>query len=123
MKPPVSDVKSGIDRVVELFKTFRLYVFEDLAGLRDELMTYSRVLDRITLEPTEEIKDKNKYHRLDSLRYVSLVLPAPGDVAIDPQAGYGANPWSFISPPSVSTPLAPAAPSVLSQTETGAVRW
>lgn len=99
MKPAVADVEAGIDRVIEMFKTYRLYVFEDMALLRDELATYSRVLDKVTLEPTEEIKDKNRFHILDSARYIASMLPAAGDADFDPQLGQGQNPWAFIQPP------------------------
>ena len=37
-------------------------------GLIEELNTYSRKLDDM-MEPTEEIKDKKRFHRLDALRY------------------------------------------------------
>jgi hypothetical protein len=67
-EPPSSDVESGIDRVIALFRQHRLYVFDSLIGLQDELSTYSRVLGPGG-EPTEAIKDKNTYHHLDALRY------------------------------------------------------
>lgn len=68
-RPFVADVETGIDRVIGLFKTFRLYVFDSCVGLLDELGTYSREIDSTTQEPTEKIKDKERFHRLDSLRY------------------------------------------------------
>ncbi len=68
-EPPISDVESGIDRVIEVLKGRRLYVFDDLEKLIDEFGTYARKLDEMG-EPTEEIKDKNTFHLLDSLRYV-----------------------------------------------------
>ena len=68
-QPPVKEVEVGIDRTYELFKTNKLYVFDDLTGLIDELESYSRVLDE-NQEPTEVIEDKAKYHRLDALRYI-----------------------------------------------------
>uniref|UniRef100_A0A6M3KSU9 Putative terminase n=3 Tax=viral metagenome TaxID=1070528 RepID=A0A6M3KSU9_9ZZZZ len=67
--PPVSDVEAGIDRVIELFKTKRLYVFKTCSGMRDELGTYSREVDDAG-QPTEKIRDKETFHRLDALRYV-----------------------------------------------------
>lgn len=67
--PPVSDVESGIDRVIGLFKQHRLYIFDACAGTLDELGTYRRKLDK-NGDPTHEIVDKNKYHHLDALRYV-----------------------------------------------------
>ena len=68
-QPPVKEVEVGIDRTYELFKTDKLFVFDDLTGLIDELESYSRVLDE-NQEPTEVIEDKAKYHRLDALRYI-----------------------------------------------------
>jgi len=70
-EPKFSDVEIGIDRVTRLFKENRLFIFDtdDNKGLFDELGTYSRVLDE-KAQPTEKIKDKEKFHRLDALRYV-----------------------------------------------------
>lgn len=67
-EPPISDVESGIDKVIEVLKDRRFYVFSDCTGTIDELGMYSRKLDEAG-EPTEEIKDKADYHRLDALRY------------------------------------------------------
>lgn len=67
-EPVVFDVEAGIDRVIALIKTRRLKIFRSLRGLLDELGTYSRKLDTQG-QPTEEIKDKEKFHRLDALRY------------------------------------------------------
>ncbi len=68
-QPPISDVEAGIDRVKELFKDRKLYVFKSCTGLIEESGSYSRKLDDTGL-PTDEIKDKSTYHRLDALRYV-----------------------------------------------------
>lgn len=73
MQPYISDVEAGIMRPYGLFKTKRLYVFETLRGLRDEIGTYKRKLDDHG-QPTEDIADKRKFHRLDALRYVSSAL-------------------------------------------------
>ncbi len=64
----IVSVEAGIDRVIALFKSRRLFIFNTLKGLLDELGTYSRVLDDRG-QPTEKIKDKADYHRLDALRY------------------------------------------------------
>ena len=69
--PLVDDVESGIDRVIALFKQHRLFVFDSCLGLLDELGTYSREVDEFG-NPSEKIKDKEKYHRLDALRYLVL---------------------------------------------------
>jgi hypothetical protein len=70
-EPPVHEVESGIDAVTALLKTRRLFVFRNLRGLRDEFGTYSRALDD-NGQVTEKIKDKEKFHRLDALRYATL---------------------------------------------------
>lgn len=70
-EPVYSDVEVGIGRIIRLFKEKRLYIFdnEDNRGLFDEIGTYARVLDA-NAQPTLKIKDKEKFHRLDALRYV-----------------------------------------------------
>lgn len=67
--PPVSDVEAQIDRVTELLKTRRLFVFDSCQGLRDEFGMYSREVDD-SGQVSEKIKDKSDYHQLDALRYV-----------------------------------------------------
>lgn len=85
-KPEVSDVEVGIDRAYALLKTHRLKFFRDLAGLvgsdelEGELDSYSRVLDEAG-EPTDQIEDKNRYHRLDAVRYAATLINS------EPQAG------------------------------------
>ena len=68
-RPPVSDVEPGIDRVIEIIKSRRLIVFRSQREVLDEMGTYSRVVDEGG-QPTEKIKDKETFHRLDCLRYV-----------------------------------------------------
>lgn len=77
-RPRVVDVEIGIDRVTELFKARRLFVFESLRQTRAMLGSYSRVVDD-NGQVTEKIKDKEKAHLLDCLRYVGgwLVHLAP----------------------------------------------
>jgi hypothetical protein len=72
-RPGIADVEAGIDRVTELIKTRRLIIFNTCRGLLDELGTYSRVIDN-TGQPTDKINDKEKFHRLDALRYISPVF-------------------------------------------------
>ncbi|WP_202912891.1 DEAD/DEAH box helicase family protein [Deinococcus kurensis] len=94
-KPEVSDVEVGIDRAYALLKTGRIRFFRDLAGLvgsddlEGELDTYSRVLDEAG-EPTEQIEDKNRYHRLDAWRYAATLINGKGEPALPPSgiAGY-----------------------------------
>jgi hypothetical protein len=60
-QPPIKDVEAGIDRIVSLFKTNHLRIFKTCTLLLDEIASYSRKLDDMG-EPTDVIKDKNKYH-------------------------------------------------------------
>lgn len=76
-EPFISDVEAGIDRVIGLFKSRRLFVFDTLTGLRSELGTYSRELDDAG-EPLQKIADKEKFHRLDALRYLCSFYPLDG---------------------------------------------
>jgi hypothetical protein len=69
-EPLISDVESGIDRVIGLLKAKQLFIFDTCVGIIDEMGTYSRELDA-NGQPTEKIKDKSTYHRLDALRYVA----------------------------------------------------
>jgi hypothetical protein len=75
-EPPVPDVEAGIDRVIGLFKTSRLYVFDFCHGVLDQLGTYSRVVGEDG-QPTEKIKDKETFHYLDALRYVVQGVGSP----------------------------------------------
>lgn len=77
-QPPVGDVEGGIDRVTQLFKEKRVKIAKSLKGLRDEIGSYRRKLDKQG-QPTEEIEDKRAYHRLDALRYLACgLVNAPG---------------------------------------------
>lgn len=67
--PDISDVELGIDRVYGAFKRDELFIFDDCAGVLEELRSYSRKLDA-SGEPTEVIADKSSYHYLDSKRYI-----------------------------------------------------
>lgn len=84
-EPTVTDVEAGIDRVTVLIKSGRFRVFRTCRGLRDELGSYRRRLDE-TGEPTDQIVDKRKYHRLDALRYAAtwILPPAPQDPGVWP---------------------------------------
>lgn len=68
-KPDQSDVEVGVSRVWGAFNTDALYVFDDLPGLLGELDIYQRVVDDEG-NVTEEIENKNQFHRLDALRYI-----------------------------------------------------
>jgi len=75
-EPAIVDVEAGIDRVIGLFKAQRLYIFDTLRGLRDDLGSYSRELDD-NGQTTDKIRDKESYHYADALRYVVLGLSSP----------------------------------------------
>lgn len=70
-EPSISDVEVGIDRVIGLLKEKRLFIFDTCRGILDEIGSYSRKLDEKG-EPTEVIRNKGKYHRLDALRYIAI---------------------------------------------------
>ena len=76
-RPFVADVEAGIDRVIALLRERRLFVFETCAGVIDEFGMYSRELDAAGL-PTDKIKDKATFHRLDALRYAASALTQAG---------------------------------------------
>lgn len=88
IKPPFYDVESGLDRIIELLKDKRLFFFHNCElhslattlsespDIFSELNQYSRKLD-LNGEPTEEVKDKEKFHRLDALRYAILTALQP----------------------------------------------
>ncbi len=67
-RPPVNDVESGIDRVIELFKTNKLFILRSCEMTINQLIEYSRKVDAMG-NVTEDIKDKNAYHLADALRY------------------------------------------------------
>lgn len=75
-EPPISDVEAGINRVIALLKEKRLFIFSNCTGIIDEFGTYSRELD-VDGQPTEKIRNKNDYHRLDALRYVVSGVDMP----------------------------------------------
>lgn len=72
-QPTVGDLEAGIDRVTQLLREKRLKIFRSCRGLIDEIGSYRRKLDK-SGQPTEEIEDKRRYHRLDALRYVASGL-------------------------------------------------
>lgn len=73
VEPPFKEVEIGIDRVIQLLREFRLYICDNCVGVLDQLATYSRVVDESD-QPTTEIRDKEKYHFLDALRYAASVI-------------------------------------------------
>jgi hypothetical protein len=79
-EPPIADVEAGISRVIALLRESKLFIFDTCTGIIDELGVYSRELDA-SGQPTEKIKDKATFHRLDALRYVASGL-SQGDLII-----------------------------------------
>jgi len=85
-EPVISDVEGGIDRVISLVKPKRLYVFNTCKGIIDEFGTYARKLDNDG-QPTETIKDKETFHRLDALRYAVQHIGMPSGASLMGWAG------------------------------------
>jgi hypothetical protein len=74
--PDTNDVEEGIDRIVTLFKAHGIYFFEDDEGVMElirEILEYARELDDMG-QATDKIKDKSKFHRVDTLRYLAIQL-------------------------------------------------
>ena len=77
--PVVHDVEVGINRVYAGLQqtapdeSIDLVIFDDLPGLKDQFLTYSRELDEKG-DPTEKIEDKDTYHFLDATRYIVSYL-------------------------------------------------
>lgn len=81
-EPVIADVEAQIDRVIGLMKTKRLFICNNCSGLLDEIGTYSREVDDLG-QPTEKIKDKETFHRLDALRYAVLAITTGHVTAIE----------------------------------------
>ena len=73
VEPSISEVDPGIDRVIALIKEKRLYIFDNLPGCKDQFGTYSREVDD-NGQVTEKIKDKEKFHFMDALRYDVIAI-------------------------------------------------
>lgn len=78
--PEFSDVEAGIDRVIALLRQRRLFISNACTGTLDQLRDYSRELDEMG-EPTDRIKNKDKYHYLDALRYAVAQVDVPAKIA------------------------------------------
>lgn len=72
-EPKVSEVEVGIGRGISLFSEGRIKVLDTCKGFISDLQSYSRKLDSAG-EPTQEIADKAKWHRLDAYRYIATRL-------------------------------------------------
>ncbi len=62
-------VEVGINKVFAAFARNELVIFDDLRGMLDELLSYSRELDEMG-EPTQKIDAKETFHHCDALRYL-----------------------------------------------------
>lgn len=72
-EPKISEVELGILKVYGRLKTHQLKISTDCVGLLDEIGRYRRELDPKG-QPTQTIKDKETFHRLDALRYLCVHL-------------------------------------------------
>jgi hypothetical protein len=68
-QPRIPDVEVGINAVYACLARRDVVFFDDLDGVINEFNTYSRETDEYG-EPTEDIADKNTFHRLDAVRYI-----------------------------------------------------
>ena len=68
-KPRLLEVEAGINAVYGWFQQNKLFIFDDMHLLLDEIESYSRELDE-SYQPTERIHNKSAYHLLDALRYL-----------------------------------------------------
>lgn len=92
-------VEVGIQRLYGLFKTQRLFVFSDCTRTLDQIQSYARETDDMG-NVGEDIEDKETYHLVDALRYLSTHLNkggpnigAKGIVVQDPEKTFvGAMP-------------------------------
>lgn len=78
-KPNVSDLHAGIDIVYAWIKKGWLIVFDDLEDVISDLTGYSREVDEVSGEPTDEIENKEDYHLADAVRYLLSNIPFPGE--------------------------------------------
>jgi hypothetical protein len=84
-EPPISDVNLGINRVYGCHKQDAIIYFDDLTGMLTEKGKYRRKRDREG-EPTDEIENKNAFHRLDAERYIIAYLKGAKGWARGPAA-------------------------------------
>lgn len=76
VEPPTAEVEKGIDSVIALFKTHRLYIFDGCVETLEQLATYSREVNEQG-DSTDKIKDKSTFHFLDEMRYFGLAAKRP----------------------------------------------
>ena len=86
-EPPVSSVEVGIGCVYQQVKTHSLKIFRSCSGTTGEMQLYSRELGADG-HPSETIKNKSEYHRVDALRYIISKLRPPTAVSSSYQYTY-----------------------------------
>ena len=80
MAPDITEVEVGINRVYAALQTEELVVFDDLEDTINEIENYSRPTDEAG-QVLEGIEDKEKFHKLDALRYiVGKIRRMTGDI-------------------------------------------
>lgn len=80
-EPPTAEVEEGIDRVDQLIREHRLYIFDDLHDWWDEALRYAREIKNG--EATKNIKDKATFHLMDMTRYFAVqVVKARADYQV-----------------------------------------
>lgn len=79
-EPDTNDVEEGIDRIVTMLKQHRIYFFDDETELIREMLEYAREVDDLG-NAMDEIKDKSKFHRVDTVRYLCIQLVKPRSTA------------------------------------------
>jgi hypothetical protein len=84
LPPTIADVNLGINRVYAQHKKDAILYFDDLEGVLDEKGRYKRKRDKLG-EPTDEIENKNSFHRLDAERYIIGYI-RPGEIDRDGSA-------------------------------------
>lgn len=70
VRPNISEVEVGIDRVNSTHRKDGIIYFDNLTGIINQKSTYKRIKNRETGEPTQDIKNKSDYHYLDGERYI-----------------------------------------------------
>ena len=76
VEPNADNVEEGIDRIITLLRQHRIYFFDDMRDLIGELIDYSRETDEMG-KPSDKIRDKSSFHRIDALRYLCIQLVRP----------------------------------------------
>lgn len=84
--PAVTDVEVGITRVYGCFAREEVTVFRDCEGWLDEVASYRRAVDDAG-QPTEQIEDKETFHRLDATRYILNRIRPGYNLNADPKSG------------------------------------